>query len=42
MLRQSLKSIPNLDKLCEQIGILPTQRAENISPKQFLALAELT
>lgn len=41
MLRQSLKSIPNLDKLCIQIGIEPTQRAENITPEQFLALAEL-
>lgn len=41
MLRQSLKSIPDLDKLCDRVGIEPTWRAENISPEQFLALAEL-
>jgi len=41
MLRQSLKSIPDLDKLCDRVGIEPTRRAENISPEQFLALAEL-
>ncbi len=40
MIRQSLKSIKNLDSLCEEIGILPTMRPEEITPQQFLTLAQ--
>lgn len=41
MIRQSLKSIPELESKCEQIGIAPTFRPEQITPQQFLALADL-
>ena len=41
MIRQSLKSLPDLENLCAKVGILPTMRAENISPEQYLQLAEL-
>ena len=41
MLRQSLKSIPDLDTICDKVGISPTLRAENVSPEQFLSLAKL-
>ncbi len=41
MIRQSLKSIPELESKCQQIGILPTYRPEEITPQQFLALADL-
>ncbi|MBE6453526.1 MAG: 16S rRNA (adenine(1518)-N(6)/adenine(1519)-N(6))-dimethyltransferase RsmA [Alphaproteobacteria bacterium] len=40
MIRQSLKSIKNLDSICEEIGILPTMRPEEITPYQFLELAQ--
>jgi len=40
MIRQSLKSLPNLENLCRQIGIETTLRPEQIPPKQFLALAD--
>ena len=39
MIRQSLKSIKNLDSICEKIGIKPTMRPEEITPEQFLALS---
>ena len=39
MIRQSLKSIPNLEEICSKIGIKLTDRAENITPQQFLDLA---
>lgn len=38
MIRQSLKSVKNLDVLCQEVGILPTMRPEEITPLQFLAL----
>lgn len=41
MIRQSLKSIPELDAKCAQVGIASTYRPEQITPQQFLALAEL-
>lgn len=41
MLRQSLKSIANLQQICEQINIDTTARAENLTPQQYLKLAEL-
>lgn len=40
MIRQSLKSIKNLDSLCEEIGIQPTMRPEEITPHQFLTLSK--
>lgn len=40
MIRQSLKNIPNLENLCAQIGIETTLRAENITPEQYLSLAQ--
>ena len=40
MIRQSLKSIKNLDALCEEIGILPTMRPEEITPTQFFELSQ--
>ena len=39
MIRQSLKSIKNLEELCEEIGIKTTMRPEEITPEQFLALS---
>lgn len=38
MIRQSLKSIKNLDTLCARIGIFPTMRPEEITPQQFISL----
>lgn len=40
MIRQSLKSLPALEKACEKIGIPLTARPEEITPQQFLALSE--
>ena len=40
MIRQSLKSLPNLDELLSLADIQPTDRAENISPEQFLIIAQ--
>lgn len=40
MIRQSLKSIKNLEEICEKIGIKPTMRPEEITPEQFLALSK--
>lgn len=40
MLRQSLKSIGNLDKICEGLGIQTTKRAEELLPEEYLSLAE--
>ena len=39
MLRQSLKSMPNLLSKFEELGIQPTARAEELTPEQFLTLA---
>ena len=40
MLRQSLKSIANLEEICAKVGVQTTCRAENLSPQQFLQIAE--
>lgn len=40
MLRQSLKCIANLEDICTKIGVQTTMRAENLSPYQFLQIAE--
>ena len=40
MLRQSLKSIPDLETICDKVGISSTLRAENVSPEQFLSMAK--
>ena len=39
MIRQSLKTLPNLEEICPKIGIDLTMRAENITPEQYLLLA---
>ena len=41
MIRQSLKSIPELESLCEKLSIKPTDRAENIPPEKYLELSRL-
>ena len=41
MLRQSLKSISDLEKICTEVGVPLTARAENLTPKQFLSIAKL-
>ncbi len=41
MIRQSLKSVPDLEQLCAKAGIDLTARAENLTPQQYLSLAEL-
>lgn len=38
MIRQSLKSIPNLEKICAKLSIPLTFRAEQLTPQQFLEL----
>ncbi len=40
MIRQSLKSIANIDKACEVAGVNMTMRAEEISPEQYYKIAE--
>ena len=40
MIRQSLKSIKDLDSICEKIGIKTSMRPEEITPQQFLALSK--
>ena len=39
MIRQSLKSVPNLAEKVQQLGIDLTLRAENLTPQQYLDLA---
>lgn len=41
MIRQSLKTITNLEKICSDVGIELTCRAEEISPQQYYRLAQL-
>ena len=41
MIRQSLKQIQGLEEKCERLEIETTLRAENLTPQQYLALAEL-
>lgn len=40
MIRQSLKSLPNLEKASAAAGVVLTDRAENITPEQYLILAQ--
>ena len=40
MIRQSLKSLPNLEKASAAAGVALTDRAENITPEQYLILAQ--
>lgn len=40
MLRQSLRSVAGITEKASALGIDLTQRAENLSPQQYLALAE--
>lgn len=40
MIRQSLKSIKNLEEICEKIGIKTSMRPEEITPEQFLSLSK--
>ena len=40
MIRQSLKSIKNLDAICEEIGLKTSMRPEEITPEQFLNLSK--
>lgn len=40
MIRQSLKGFANLEKACELAGVALTDRAENITPEQYLILAK--
>lgn len=42
MVRQSLKCLPNLEQLLSLAQIQPTDRAENITPEQYLILAQNT
>ena len=41
MVRQSLKSIPNIENKLETIGLKGTLRAEQITPQQYLQLAQI-
>lgn len=41
MLRQSLKSLPNILEKLEQLNISPTARPEELTPQQFLDLSRL-
>lgn len=40
MIRQSLKSVPNLEKICADLNIETTARAENLTPQQYLQIAQ--
>lgn len=41
MIRQSLKNIPDLDNICHTLNIDTTSRAENLTPEQFLHIAQM-
>ena len=41
MLRQSLKSLENIEEKLQKLDIAPTCRAEEITPQQYLALARI-
>lgn len=41
MIRQSLKSLPELEKICAELNIETTLRAENLTPEQYLAIAQM-
>ena len=40
MIRQSLKSVPNIQDILEKLGISPTFRAENLTPSDYLHIAK--
>lgn len=40
MIRQSLKSVPEIEKACELAGVKMTMRAEEISPEQYIEIAK--
>lgn len=40
MIRQSLKTMLNLENICSDLGIETTLRAEDITPEQYLSLAQ--
>jgi len=40
MIRQSLKSLPLLEEICMAADVAPTSRAENITPEQYLIMAQ--
>lgn len=40
MIRQSLKSVADLPNICERLNIDLTNRAENLTPQQYLQIAE--
>ncbi|MBR5599003.1 MAG: ribosomal RNA small subunit methyltransferase A [Alphaproteobacteria bacterium] len=40
MIRQSLKNIPNILEILNELDIEPTLRAENLSPNDYLEIAE--
>lgn len=40
MIRQSLKTLPNLENICSDLSIETTLRAEDITPEQYLSLAQ--
>ena len=40
MIRQSLKSVPNLANICAELDIDLTSRAENLTPEQYLQIAQ--
>ena len=42
MIRQSLKSVANIEEICKKIGLPLTVRAEEISPEQYLQMARLS
>lgn len=39
MIRQSLKSVPNIEEICFNSGVNLTSRAEEITPSQYLEIA---
>lgn len=40
MIRQSLKNIPNIGQIFEELNIAPTLRAEDLSPEDYLRIAK--
>ena len=40
MIRQSLKSVPDIQEILEKLGISPTLRAENLTPSDYLHIAK--
>ena len=40
MIRQSLKDVPNIEAICDKLNIPLTARAEEITPQQYLMIAQ--